>query len=327
MNKIDIVVTWVDGTDPEWLEEKRKYSPGTSYQGADTENRYRPSELFRYWFRGVEKFAPWVNKVFFVTYGHVPSWLDVNHPKLKVIKHTDYIPTEYLPTYNSNVIELNLHRIDELSEQFILFNDDTFIMKEVRDSDFFENGKIKDLLVYRSILPDGDFSTIEFNNVKIINKHFEKSMLKKNIWKFLKLNYGKDNIHNLIALLYPKINGYKNSHLPRPHLKSTFKEVWKKENELLLNMCFNKFRKGNDINHYLMTSWNIESDRAVAQNPNIGRNLNVSSTEITKKTISENAYKLICINDDLEDGVDTSYEILKPVFEKILGEKSSYEIN
>ncbi len=26
-DKIDFIITWVDGSDPEWLSEKEKYSP------------------------------------------------------------------------------------------------------------------------------------------------------------------------------------------------------------------------------------------------------------------------------------------------------------
>ncbi|MBR6908270.1 hypothetical protein IKN40_07520 [bacterium] len=86
----------------------------------------------------MEKFTPWVNNVFFVTCGHYPSWLNLNHPKLKFIKHEDYIPKEYLPTFCSHTIELNFHRIKELSEHFVYFNDDTFIINHMRESDFFE---------------------------------------------------------------------------------------------------------------------------------------------------------------------------------------------
>jgi hypothetical protein len=55
------------------------------------------------------------------------------------VKHEDYIPKEYLPTFNANTIELNFHRIKELSEHFVYFNDDTFITNYMNESDFFEN--------------------------------------------------------------------------------------------------------------------------------------------------------------------------------------------
>ena len=78
--KIDFVLTWVDCNDPEWQREKAKFQGKTLSD--DDIMRYRDWDNLRYWFRGVEKFAPWVNSVFFVTCGHYPSWLNLNHPKL-----------------------------------------------------------------------------------------------------------------------------------------------------------------------------------------------------------------------------------------------------
>ena len=109
--KIDIVILWVDGEDKEWQKEKEKYM---NLRGDAGKNRFRDCDNLQYLFRGIDKFAPWVNKIFFITWGHLPKWLDVNNEKIRVIKHEDYIPKEYLPTFNSNVIELNLHRIEEL---------------------------------------------------------------------------------------------------------------------------------------------------------------------------------------------------------------------
>ena len=69
--EIDFVVTWVDGNDPAWRQEKAKYSGAGNWD--DSEERYRDWELLQYWFRGVEQFAPWVRKIHFVTWGHLPE--------------------------------------------------------------------------------------------------------------------------------------------------------------------------------------------------------------------------------------------------------------
>src|SRR5699024_762488 len=100
-------------------------------------NRYRNFGFFKFWFRSVEKYAPWVNKVYLITSGHLPKWLDLDNEKLVHIKHSDYIPDEYLPTFSSRPIELNLHRIEALSEEFVLFNDDMFLSAPTSPSDFF----------------------------------------------------------------------------------------------------------------------------------------------------------------------------------------------
>lgn len=61
---IDFIMIWVDGNDPEWQKEKRKYQPGDAAD--DREIRYRDWDNLQYWFRAVEKFAPWVNPYHFV---------------------------------------------------------------------------------------------------------------------------------------------------------------------------------------------------------------------------------------------------------------------
>ena len=95
MEKIDFVLTWVDGSDPDWLAQRREYQPG---RGTDAgESRYRDWDNLQYWFRGMEKFAPWVNKIYFVTWGHVPKWLNKAHEKIQIVKHEDFMAPAYLP--------------------------------------------------------------------------------------------------------------------------------------------------------------------------------------------------------------------------------------
>ena len=122
---IDIVVPWVDGSDPEWEAERSQYRP--VIKSDTSSSRFREWGLFQYWFRGIEKYAPWVRKVHLITWGHLPEWLNTSHPKLNIVNHKDYIPEEYLPTYSSHVIELNMHRIPDLAEHFIYFNDDVYL--------------------------------------------------------------------------------------------------------------------------------------------------------------------------------------------------------
>ena len=174
MNKIDFVLAWVDGADKEWLAERRKYNPA---KGADNSAaRYRDWENLQYWFRGVEKFAPWVNRIYFVTCGHIPPWLNTSHPKLKLIRHSDYMKPEYLPTFNINSIELNFHRIPELSEQFVYFNDDMFLLKSVKEEDFFKDGLPRDCCIETALVQDdirNPFASMLMNDAALVNMHFQ----------------------------------------------------------------------------------------------------------------------------------------------------------
>ena len=130
-----------------------------------------------YWFRAVETFAPWVHKVYFVTWGHLPPFLNTKAPKLEIVKHTDFIPSEYLPSFNSRSIEMNIHRISGLSEHFVYFNDDMFLLQPSVQEHFFHGGlpcamgcECPDI-VYS--IP-ASYKHEHINCMGIINKHFDK---------------------------------------------------------------------------------------------------------------------------------------------------------
>ena len=222
--KIDFVITWVDGNDPEWLSERDHYSLSEHKEVDNSNIRFRDWGTLRYWFRGVEKFAPWVNNIFFVTWGHLPEWLDVNHPKLKIVKHSDFIPSEYLPTYNSNVIEFYFHNIDGLSEQFVYFNDDMFLINHVRPIRFFKKGLPCDEGVIGLKPESGMFGSSVFLAMDLINKHFTPpNVFKKNKSKWFSIAYFFSSLRNYI--LMPRLDAFPYivwNHLPQSFLKSVF---------------------------------------------------------------------------------------------------------
>ena len=125
MEKIDFVVTWLGSADPQWQEQYAYYKTGA--KGDKGKARYREMNIFNYWFRAVEKYAPWVNKLYLITNGKSPDWINKDNPKLVLVKHEDYMPKEILPTFNSCAIELHMHRIKGLSEHFVYFNDDMML--------------------------------------------------------------------------------------------------------------------------------------------------------------------------------------------------------
>ena len=137
--KIDFVVTWLDSNDPIWQSDFQKYK-GIISVGDQSNARYRDWDLFRYWFRAVERYAPWVNHIYLVTNGKFPDWINPNHPKLVLVNHSDYIPAFFLPTFNSHTIELNMGKIQGLSEHFVYFNDDFFLNSEVTPDYYFKEG-------------------------------------------------------------------------------------------------------------------------------------------------------------------------------------------
>ncbi|WP_156021851.1 stealth family protein [Streptococcus ruminantium] len=326
--KIDFVVTWVDGSDPKWQKQKQHYMSEED-KGLNSVARYRNWEIFKYWFRAVEKHAPWVNKVVLITEGHVPEWLNINHEKLLLIKHSDYIPQEYLPTFNSNVIELNIHRIEELSEHFVLFNDDMFINKSVGPEDFFRNGLPTDVGVFSPQVPkSGGIASISLNNIEVINDYFNTHQILKE-WnnKFFRLSYGKHLLKNFIVLPWNSVLGFYDHHLPVAYKKSTFKHLWNLEEQKLRQTSRNKFRTKSDINHWLMRYWQLASGQFTPRSVHFGNYYNIFDE--LNKIISElrnPKYHLICLNDGEEiSDFEVSKRKLTSTFETVYPTSSTFE--
>jgi len=332
--KIDFVILWVDGNDAKWQKEKNKYM-NKSRKDINGIVRYREWDNLKYWFRGVEKFAPWVNRIYFITYGHIPKWLNTEHPKLKIINHKDYIPKEYLPTFSSHPIELNLWRINELSEHFVLFNDDVFLINFVKKEDFFVNGIPRDSynevnLDFSSL--DKTFASILNNNYRILNKYYDK---RKKIFryplKYVNMKYGmKKNLQTIkTTISYPLFRGINNEHVAQSFLKSYFEKLWIVEEKLLDDTSKNRFRSETDINQYLIRYFQLMDGRFNPRNPrkfgiyfDIGEN-----NERIISCIERQKVKCICINDSNPNiDFDKSKEEINNAFDKILSEKCSFEM-
>jgi hypothetical protein len=331
-DKIDIVVTWVDGNDPDWKKERANYKVQSGDEIGNNFNCYRDFDLMEYFFRGIEKNATWVNNIFFVTWGHLPKFLNVNHPKLKIIRHEDFIPTKYLPTFNSNVIELNLHRIKDLSENFVLFNDDMFLIDQTREEDFFYKNLPCDTLASRTMVNYVVGFTIyyiAFNNMGMINKYFYGN---KYFDKWINPRYKlKDNITNAVNMLSRRYSAFENNHLPIAHKKSIFEEIWSKEYEALDHMCHNRFRSPYDYSHWLMRYWRFATGHFYPTDvTRLGFYTDISYDINYLIDIVENKKEKIFLLNDWDGETDEMFAIHKPklqeAFNKILPEKSSFEI-
>ncbi len=331
-SKIDFVILWVDGNDPVWLNEKKKYIPNSDNSENNSDTRFRDWNNLKYWFRAVEENASWVNNIFFITYGHLPNWLDTSNPKLRVVKHSDFIPKEYLPTYNSNVIELNLHRIKGLSENFVLFNDDMFILNKTVEKDFF----IKNLpceCYCETVLSSYDMNSIYshtlFNNMCLINKSFnKKDVYKKNFFKYFNYKYGfNDNLHTLLLAPFKKFSLIDNRHLCVSINKSILFNLWNSFDKEFNNCCLNRFRDFTDVSQYLIRYFQLLSGYFVPRSYKFGKcfELEDDNSNIIKELI-KCKYKVICLNDtDIVKDFEKSKSSINEFLETKFSKKSSFE--
>lgn len=329
---IDFVVLWVDPSDKEWQKSRAKYAKeiSNSEYVDNSEERYRDWDLFKYWFRGVEKFAPWVNKVHLVTCGHVPKWLNTKHPKLNIVKHSDFMPEEALPTFNSNAILLSVHKIPGLAEQFVLFNDDMFLTKKTKPTDFFKEGVPVNTMSLLAITPSSErqYSRTLINNIEIINDHFDfKEFKKDNLSKCFSVKQGKYLLTTLPLLAYKDFPGFKNYHIGGSYLKSTFKKVWDAEPGILEKTVLSRFRNyENDVSEWTMDYWQFAENNFCQKSAKYGINICMDSKKASK-IISKQKTHIVCLSEPKDPKVDIVRikGLMISSFEKILPEKGRFE--
>lgn len=329
--KIDFVILWVDGSDTHWQMEFKQWA--SCCKGDKSVKRFRDWNNLQYLFRGFENFTPWVNKIHFVTWGHIPFWLNINHPKLNIIKHDDFLDKKDVPIFNSRAIEVNLHRIKGLSEHFVYFNDDMFILKPLKENRFFNNHLPCDMLAFTTVLLT-HLAHVRVNDLLIINKHFsKKNILGKNLLKWFNIKYRSHLFKSLFLLPWPQITGFVDPHQPQPFLKSTFSEIWQKEYEILKKTSASKFKDDADVNQYLFRYWQLCKGNFYPVQFNDSDCIQIKDLKMAKEVseiIQRRKFSLLCINDLLDEYdsnlLDEGKFIIKDSFEKIFPYKSEFEL-
>lgn len=324
---IDFVIPWVDGNDPKWIEEFNKYAPKDSRLSDSRNIRYRDNGLLKYWFRAIEKNAPWVRKIHFVTNGQLPEWLNTNSPKLHLVKHSDYIPQQYLPVFSSHPIELMMHRIPDLSEHFVYFNDDLFITSPIKKDYYFKKGLICDSAIL-NIITNPTIPHIVFNDIQEINKHFnKKEVMQKNFWGWYNPIYGNQLIRTFCLTPWKRFSGFISSHFSRPYTISLFNEVWENCEPALIATMKSKFRSITDVNQWLFRYWNLCKGTFTPVNPTKRKEYVDMKQNINKlcKNLLKGKYTEICINDEDSEDYNEKISMIIKTFEKLFPEKSSFE--
>lgn len=334
---IDFVVTWLDSTDAQWQEQYATYSQQT--KGHKEAARFRNMDIFQYWFRAVEKYAPWVRKVFLITNGTFPKWINRDHPKLVLVKHSDYMPHEILPVFNSIAIELHMHKIEGLSDHFVYFNDDVFLNAPVSPDYFFKKGLPCDrnretynlVPIYDS---DDKFGTTMhmLASLGIVNAHFNRwKTVCQSPWRWFGFHLGlRGIILNCMLGRQKKFIGFPIRHYEQPFLKSVFEEAWQDEPDFLNASC-TRFREDVSATQYLFRYWQFASNRFWPVRNMKGRLFNLRQNKLkdVEAALRNPHITSICLNDtpmcDREE-----YEMLnrsiQEMLERKFPEKSSFEI-
>ena len=314
-NKIDIVVTYLNERNKQWQEDfeywkNKEIKEGRAVKSnrqAFGEERTREWDCFKYWFRGVEKNCPWVNKVFLVVQNenHVPEWLDTNNSKIRIVYHDEFIPKKLLPTFNAMTIAIYISNIPDLSENYIMCDDDYYFLNSIMKDRFFRQNKpvhkdnrlpysyYKDYLLQGS---DGVFYHILNNNLK-----FELNFMKNG-----KVKYG----------IY---------HLAEARKKSFEQSILSVYSEPILYANYiSKFRHQNNFCSYMYNDLLKICGEAYIDDPYY----NCSYCTL-KSTVDFDSYKdkdIVCFNDTEQlDDYEKTKEKLIAFFEDKFPEKCSFE--
>ena len=301
MTKIDIVIPYVDAADPNWQKLFNAYNPvkDQALEEVNAKNRFRgQGDFFKYMFRGIHYNMPWINNVFLVVQeeSQIPQW--INRDNVKIVYHKDFIPEEFLPTFNSTAIEMFIWNIPGLSEQFLYTNDDIMPVGPLKDTFFFEDGKCK---------TNGRFCG------------------------GLDTMYGH-HIVNSYELVYERPNPLGNvcvgfSHLIRPLLKSKCKECFERYKDKIY-ASISRFREEKNFNVYIYDNYMIKNTSTLPRINLVQKTINGDTPDVYIRKLMETlgkTYNIINICDNRDDVDIYRNRYLIEAFVKKFPLKSKYE--
>lgn len=321
--EIDVVIPWVNPEDNVWFE---KYKTACSlYKGDKNPERIRDFGLFKYWWRCIAENAKWVRKIHLLldNKSQIPNWLNINHPKIKIHYHNEFIDENYLPTFNSNIFFAYCYKLEDLTENFIYLNDDMFITNKTEMSDFFINDKPVD-------------TSIKSNQINSNPSH--EAILNKLGIKFLngrqRLDFFQNIVYNDLKLAEKytkKFNIYKNVHVGITAKKSEVEKIFTdlKTDLIKLNKPNDKFRQSYNVNSDWLYRY-IRLNLGTYSESNLQDFAYIESHNNNYKDIMSLIMnkKLVCINDCLykQDNFDFIKKYLNEFFNIKFSNKSEFEI-
>ena len=282
MEKIDAVITWVDGSEPNYklkLEENLKNKKIINRQ-------YTQANEIDFCVASIIKFAPFVRKIFIVTDKQKPRFSGIRHmvslEKIEIIDHEEIFRDnlDCMPSFNIRSIDALLFKIKNLSDKFIYFNDDMFLIRETNKKDWFKDNK--------AVLTGSWAKTYNKQLIKTIS-HKIKNLL--NIRP--SFNAAQSKAANIVGF-HNKY--FKSFHCGRPQIKSVIKDFYDKNPQRLTDQIRYKFRDGRQYMPYSLC-WHllikenlyIESSTNKLVEINKSRNLSAIKLEKILKSIDSKA--------------------------------------
>jgi len=286
MRSIDAVITWVDGSDEDYKKKIENHlTTSTNYK-----KQYLQANEIEYCVKSILKFAPFVRRIFIVTDSQKPSFSGLKDlivsKKVKVVDHKEIFKgyEKYLPTFNIRSIDAVLHRIEDLSEMFVYFNDDVFLINKIREEDWFVENKV--------VLMGKWAKSYSINPIKVLSGKFKKVFGLRPSF-----NASQSKAANISGF---KKEYFKSYHTARPQIKSLIKEFYHKNPESLIDQIKYRFRHYDQFMPYSLC-WHllIKENRAIIKG--------VKELKEIQQTKNLNAKQLISILEKLDDTKEVKY--------------------
>lgn len=296
---IDLIITYVNGSDNNWI---RDYIHTTKTHNPSP-IRYRSWGTLKYLLRGVAQYMPFIRQVVLVVAraSQVPVW--INQKNVRVVYHDEFIPKEFLPTFNSCTIESFFWNIKDLADKVIYLNDDLFPVGPMAETDFFTDNT-----------PHIKFKESENYNAR-------------NIFQ----NQSRNGLTMVLKAL--NLPEYPNGKILLPYHASfaIYKDSFLKIKELCENnirQSISSTRQSKNINQYIYAYYAYCTNAFINETINY-RYFNITDAEVSDifTAITSETYQMLCLNDSdkLKDFVRTRY-LLQNCFERKFPTKCRYEI-
>jgi hypothetical protein len=231
---------------------------------------------------------------------------------------------------------MNFHRIPDLAEHFVYFNDDMFLGRPVLPSDFFSPGGLplaSAILVPTQLraIPGQALHLAPVVNTAVINAHFGmKRVVRQRPSNWLSPKYGRALFRSALLMSYEKFPGFRPVHLPYSYLKSTYRTVWEAEPDRLAETSSHRFRSPPDLNHWIFDFWQFASNTFRPRSLSAGACFQMREPRdaaAAGRAIRARRFKLLCLNDVVRDPGDfpSMSSAVNAALAELFPDKSSFE--
>lgn len=308
--EIDLVYLWVDGSDPAWLSRKQLLTGiGSDQSETNNKGRYVNNDELKYSLRSVERYVPWVRKIFIVTDNQYPDWLERDHPKIRVVDHSEIMPAETLPCYNSSVIEYFLYRIPGLADRFLFANDDMFFNRPLTPDFFFDAQGAPYVRLKKKLLGRWHYPI--------------KSLVRKRLGQYISMVVeGASLVEQKLGVYYAGIPHHNVDAYVTRDYRHIVEDVFQEQVTASLQ---SHTRQYGDLHRSAFSYYALATGKAVLQyvSRNESLRLNIYKQQFQKR-LNRYAPHLFCLNDS-QHVTDSDRIAIQPFLEELFPEKSTFE--